>query len=244
MNDKPRPFGDISREDLVLDPWKGERAKFFLSDMAQDYEFFNHGVFFTICRDTFADGIKDPLSDWYAQTVGEVDILREAFGKPVFEGLDAPAAEGRGATWNQIICGVKKEIWQDLLAFLGGVRLLDDKEKLYYSTFVAKADVLDPGLVDQRGLLDPTIPRVPVHVFCMETNKDRWELRPSKSQLGCPRLVRTEPRPEIVQQAQQALAGDIQVLAKEESPAMDPFLQEYARVQREGPKIIGLDDEN
>jgi hypothetical protein len=244
MSDKPKPFGDIMREDLVLDPWKGEKTKFFLSDMAEDYVFFNHGAFFTICRDTFADGIKDPLSDWYAQAAGEATILREPFGRAIFAGLDAPSLEGRGTTWNQIICGVNKEIWPDLLAFLGGIRLLDEKKRLLYSAFSAKVDVPDPGVIDQKGLLAPSVPRVDVHVFCVETNKDRWELQAPANSLGCPKLVRVTPRQEIVAQADAALAGDLQALALEEGAAMDPFLQEYARVQREGPKIIGPDDAN
>lgn len=199
-------------------------TKYSMAERASDFHYFNHGALFTF---TELDPVtEDPIMDWYAQQPLGTVIFREMFRKPVFNGLKAkvPLAS---RSWDYCLCGVPHEVWDSLWQFLGGVALLDDVKKQYSQVFTGDVRILDPVMIERYGPLNPLVPAITVTVFCVETNKDRWEVRPPMNVVTPPTFERVDPRPEVVALGEAVLAGDVSKLQHKDNPAFQPLLDRY-----------------
>jgi hypothetical protein len=202
-------------------------AKFTLNELAEDWHFFNHGALFRYCGMEYPK--QDPVADWYARQEIGTDVLLQPFKTLLFDGLNSPIHVGP-LTWGHVICGVKHPYWEDFLNFMGGVATMDRRKKLYAQTFVGDINILDPVLVERSSVLDPKIPLVSVSMFCADTNKERWEIRPPATVAGRPRFVQRNPREEVVQMGRAVLSGDIEHLQHKDNPAFQPLLDKYTEL--------------
>ena len=234
-------FGKEWSEPREKAPVPVKEAKFTLADMAEDWHFFTHGAFFAFAEFDFPR--EDPVADWYLSQPYPVEILRQPFRKAVFEGLDMVVPGMGGLSWDHVVCGIRKEYWPGLYHFLGGVCAINERSKTFYSTFSGDVAILDPVQVERSSVLDPSIARVTVTAFCIESNHDRWEIRPSLSLVGRPKFHHLPPRREIVAQANGVLSGDASSLVHRHNPAMQQLLEEHNRARKEGPKIIIKEEE-
>lgn len=234
MSDLVLP-GHIAKELRDGGPPDAETLRFTLTEMAEEFVFFNHGALFAFAE--FRDPDEDPINDWYASMPKGMLLIKHPFDRAIFEGIDAPAFGGR-LTWNHVLCAVLKDDWLSLFPFLNGVASVSQKTKSFYQVFSGDVKILDPVLVERHGLMHPQIPHVQVTVFCVDGNRARWEIRHAASALGCPRLVKIRPRQEVVDVGADVLSGDPAKLSTIENPAFAPFLERYKRVLQEGPQIV------
>jgi len=190
-------------------------SAYLLSDLADDYAFFNHGALFAFSE--FSDPEEDPVNDWYAGMPQGTALIKQPFSKPVFSGISAPCFDGR-LTWDNVICAVSKDSWKSLFPFLCGVVAHNPRKKSFYKVFSMQASVLDPGEVERFGLLHPDVRRVNVTVFCVSGNKAHWELMEPVSMTATPRMVRQPPKPDVVELADKVFSGDFSQLVGVDSP--------------------------
>lgn len=212
--------------------------RFTLTDMSSEWTFFNHGALFAYAG--FQDPQEDPLNDWFNSKQPQPLYLKQAFERPIFEGLDTPAYNGprsRPTTWNHMICGVETEYWEEVRHFLAGVVSHDQRKKELYQTFYGELEVLDPGYVERYGLLHLNLPKIKVTVFCIDAGHARWEFRLPENPIGCPYVMELPPRPSVVEIARAFFAGDHTPLANKLDPEHDPFLRQYMETLRKGPII-------
>jgi len=226
------------REDTPVDT---KPAIFSLSDMSEDWHFFNHGAFFSFAE--FNYPVQDPVADWYAQQPLGTEVLLQPFTKPVFDGLIAPTYLGN-LTWDNIICGVKKERWQSLWEHLGGICAINTPDHRFYRAFSGDLEIADPVLAERHSILYADIPQITVTVFCVDGNMARWEVRPAISPIGQPRIVKMPPRQDVMDMAEAVFRGDTGALTAHKNPAFQPLLDEYKRAQQVGPTIIGSHNED
>ncbi len=222
--DLPPTPGRIWTADAAEAPAPADRSKFAFSELAEEWHFFNHGALFRYCGMEYPR--DDPVADWYEQQPIGTDIIQQPFKTLVFEGLDAPIHVGP-LTWGNVVCAIRKEYWDSLLGFLGGVATVDHKKKLYAQTFAGDIQILDPVLVERFSFLHPTIQPITVTMFCADTNKDRWEIRPAVTMAARPCFVRVDPRPEVVEMGRAVLSGDIAQLQHKDSPAFQTTLDKF-----------------
>ena len=227
-------FGDEWAEQRETALLPSQDSKYTLKDLSEEWHFFTHGALFTFAE--FDYPREDPVADWFAQQIYKVQVLRQPFKRAVFDGLTAPCVGG--LTWNHIICAVRKEHWQSLFEFVGGICAMNQKEKTLYSSFAGDLKIMDPGWIEAHSILDPRVPLVTVTVFCVESNKDRWEIRPPTSLIAPPRFVRINPRPEIISMSEALFKGDTSKLFNRANPAFQAHLDKYQEILRNGPKII------
>jgi hypothetical protein len=217
-----------------------QQSRFTLTDLSDEWHFFNHGAFFSFAE--FAYPGQDPVGDWYAKQPFGTEVMLQPFTKPVFNGITAPSGLGQ-LTWDHIVCGVRTELWPALFEFLGGVCSMNGKTDTFYSAFSGDIDVLDPVLAERHSIFDPRLPKVTVTVFCIDGNKDRWEIRPGISAVDPPRMLRVPPRKEIQDLAEAVFHGDVQKLQQHQNPAFQPHLDKYKDIQQSGPIILRPGDE-
>ena len=67
------------------DPLPVKQNRFCLAELAADYEFFNHGLLFTVAG--FAWPNEDPLGEWKAAHP-DAKLVLETLAKPWIRGLD------------------------------------------------------------------------------------------------------------------------------------------------------------
>lgn len=226
MSELPQKPGRIWVEgmDHAPAPKPKSESKFGLSELAEEWHFFNHGALFQFCGMEYPK--QDPVADWCARQEIGTRVLLQPFKRQLFEGLDAPVHVGN-LTWGNVICGVKHPYWDDFLNYMGGVATMDRRKKLYAQTFVGDVQMLDPVLVERSSFLDPKIPLITVSVFCADTNKERWEVRPPTTVATVPTFVKRPPRPEVVQMGRAVLSGDMEMLQHKDNPAFQPLLDKY-----------------
>ena len=199
-----------------------------------DYHFFNHGAFFSFAG--LKDPEEDPINDWYArQNMPHLKILRQVFETPVFSGLIAPAAEGRGVTWDHVLCGVPNELWPSLFEFLGSVSTVDQRadngQGAIYMACAAPMVISDPVMVDRYTVLRPNLPQVAVTVFGIESNLGQWLLQPCPPQQ--PRVMQSAARPAIIKLWRDYSEGDFSSLQERCNPAFQDFTQAYEEVRKQ-----------
>jgi len=216
-----------------------EQMKFALSDIADEWHFFNHGAFFSFAG--FDYPAQDPVGDWYAKQPFGTKVMMQPFTAPVFDGIDGPVMKGK-LTWDNVVCGVREESWPSLFEFLGGICSIDDKKKLFFRTFAGDVNILDPILVEKDSALNPAIPRIRVTVFCVDGNENRWEIRPPLSPIGPPRMVKMAARQEIIQAADKIFSGDMSPLTENANPAMQAHLDKFRETLERGPIILDPND--
>jgi len=229
LPDKP---GKIWVEGMDTAPAPRRAAKFALSELAEDWHFFNHGALFQYCGMEYPE--QDPVTDWAARQAIGTDVLLQPFKAKLFPGLDVPLPIA-GLTWANVVCGVRHAYWDDFLGFMGGVATVDRKKRLYAQTFVGDIKILDPVLVERRSVLDPSIPLITVSVFCADTNNERWEIRPPQTVGGSAQFVKRPPRPEVVQMGAAVLSENLDALQHKDNPAFQPLLDEYIKLTGVNP---------
>lgn len=200
---------------------------FLLSELARDWHFFSHGSLFAFAGMQFPH--EDPVADWYKSQPRDTKVLRQPFKHAIFQGLDAPT-DIPNLTWNHVLCGVRRHNWQSIWQFLGGVATVDQRKGVFCQTFSGNCQILDPVAVEGRGLLHPDLPKITVTVICVESNKDRWEVRPSAAHGAPLRFVRVEPRQNVKDMAKAVLSGELEELKHKYNPAFQPFLDKYKAI--------------
>jgi hypothetical protein len=201
-----------------------------LADLQRDYHFFNHGAF-------FAPGLfaadADPVWDWWAQQSEAVEVVKQAYEKDIFSGLDALTFENR-VPWNRVICAVRHEEWPSLLEYLAGICIHDPRKEEVFLAYFADVDVLDPAEVDRRGLLYGGLQLVPVTVFCVDGSRVRYEFQRVLPHTVPPRLVARPPREYMQQLGSLVVRKNMDWLADRHNPAFAEFLQKYQASLRHG----------
>ena len=143
--------GDVSREGRESGAVSTQPMRFTAGDLLSDYALFNHGVLFGPAG--LRDPEEDPLVEWFNRLDdSRRHVLRQAVERPIFRGLDAPAIEGRGLTWNNLLCGVHNDLWSSLLHFICGMVLTNHKQDHMYLVTARTVLVPDPIVAD-RGIL-------------------------------------------------------------------------------------------
>jgi hypothetical protein len=203
--------------------------RFLLSDLAKEWHFFTHGAFFSFAEFKYPQ--EDPVADWYADQPIRIDVLRQTFSRPVFEGMTAIEPNLK-CTWDHILYAVRHEEWPKLHEFLGGVCAVNKDKEAFYATFSGDLMIVDPVAAEARGILDINLPLVPVTVFCVDSNRDRWEIRPPTSLISPPRFVRLPPREEIVEMARAVLKGDASQIQRLPNTAFQAHLDAYQSILR------------
>jgi len=224
-----KPQGKLWIDGQEHTPAPIQRSKFALSEMADDWHFFNHGAMFAYCGMAYPE--VDPVSDWFAQQEKGTEVLMQPFKTPVFEGLESPIHVS-GLMWNNVICAVRHEDWPSLLGFLGGVATVDNDKELFAQVFTGDIQIQDPVLVERYSVMRPGIPRITVTVFCADTNKDRWEVVPPHNDAALPSFRRVQPRQELVDMAEAVLGGDASALQHNNHPSIRKALNKHVQ---EGP---------
>jgi hypothetical protein len=227
----PGHIEEAMREDREADT---SPASFALSELAEDYVFFNHGALFAFAE--FQDPHEDPLNDWHAQMPANTELIKHPFDRAIFAGIDAPCYDGR-LTWDHVICAVQRHNWDGLFAFLNGVASISSKNKAYYQVFSGVVKVLDPVLVERHGIFHPGIPQIEVTVFCVDGNKARWEIRNPGAITGCPTMMKMPPNPEIIQRGIEMLHGDISSFSDRTNVSPE-FAKKFKDAAEHGPKIV------
>jgi hypothetical protein len=207
-------------------------AKFAPSDM-HDWVFFNHGAFF---QAGLFEEKTDPVGDWFSQQDHSVDILRQAYRAPIFQGLDACTIDNR-VPWNRILCGVRREYWPSLLEFLAGIVVRDWKKRRVGMAYHAYIDILDPSFVDQYGTLDPRVPSLRCCVFCVNATESRYEFVRELPIVRQPRLVQLPPHKLMEEITAKAMADDLEPIVLRQNPAHEEFLRDYRRATEDGMKV-------
>jgi len=206
-------------------------TRFALSEMAEEWHFFNHGAIFT-----YTNMQHDPVAEWYAQQRPGTKLMRQPFKKPVFQGLDKETL--RGLPWNNVVCAVGHDAWPSLSEHLGGVAILDHKAEEYFQVFSGDLEILDPVLAERYSVFHPDIPKITITVFCVDGSKNRWEV----VDMGIPtppRFIRRPPRQEVIDMGKVVLKGDLQQLQHKDSPSFKPLLEKYDAHKLEAPNSHG-----
>lgn len=227
-------FGSIKQAVREVTKPVQEEAAFALSALASEYAFFHHGAFFT--HGAFREPAEDPINDWIASMPPDVEVIRQPCEKAIFQGFTAICPD-LWISWDRILCAVQKEYWPSLKAFLCGCAGANPKDHMLYQPFFTEIKIPDPVLIDRYSLLHPGIPQIPVTVFCIESNTDRWELAPPIQATGLYHIVRKPPRAETIELAKTVLAGDLGALAGQMNPAYEDFMHEYTAAQRRQPEM-------
>lgn len=227
-------FGKTWTEQRESVPIDVNKSKFTLSELAAEWHFFTHGIFF-YPPGPFTFPLEDPVADWLGQQSHGVQVIQQPFDKPVFAGLDAKTS--CGLPWNNVVCAVRHEYWQSLWEFVGGVCAINPSANTFYRAFSGDIDIYDPVALTNASLLLTQPPAIRVTVFCLESNKDRWEIRPQDSIMGLPTFVRVPPSAEVSMIARAAMKGDASLLTNHKNSAFQVFLDEYKKVLATGPQV-------
>ena len=249
MVDKPRIIlpGHTWEEERESTAPDVQHSKFTLNDLSGEWHFFNHGAFFTFAEFDYPQ--QDPLADWVAQQSPRPTVLLQPFRHKVFDGLTAPTHFG-SLTWDNVVCGIEKNHWQNLFEFLGGVVAMNSKLKRYYRPFSLDVKVPDPVLSERYSIIRyPDIPQIEVTVFCIDGNTNRWEIHPSLTPSVPPRVSMLLPRRAVITEANAVFGGTLPpgmqgATLDSANPAMQPHVEEFKRVIREGPEIKFTRTEN
>jgi len=222
-----KPTGEEWQEQRSTGQPETQAARFALSEYAEEWHFFNHGAFFSYAG--FAYPYEDPVGDWYeSQPIG-TQLLLQPFVRPIIEGL-CPIPGLGNITWGNVVCGVRKELWPALFEFLGGACSVDYKQKSFCQPFSGELDIPDPVLLERHGILTVDIPTIKLTVFCIDGNKQRWEVRPAASPTAPLRMVQMAPRPETIAMGRAVLSGDFSELQHRHNSAFRAHLDAYQQI--------------
>ena len=196
-------------EESKAAPAETQRVGYALSELSEEYVFFNHGALFAFAE--FEDPHGDPVNEWYAQQPKGTVLIKHPFENKIFEGINAPCYDNK-LTWNNVICMVSTDSWKSLFPFMCGIVARNLRKKTFYQVFPQRASVLDPVMVARHSLLHPSVKRVNVVVFGVSGNKGLWSLQEPKSLTASPRMVRSPPDPNAIAIAESVLGGDLRML--------------------------------
>lgn len=206
----PQPTGKVATVTAETLPPPAEASKFTLSDLEDDWIFFNHGALFSYCGMRYPQ--QDPLADWYAQQPEGTEVLQQPFKQLLIGNLNVSARIGN-LTWGHVICAVRKPLGASLLMFLRSVATVDHRLGIYAQTELVAIDIPDPVLVERHGILHPRIKLITVAIVCADTNKGFWALKSRKTQLERPEFECNPARTNTVYIGSKVLAGDTDCLA-------------------------------
>jgi len=219
-----KPTGEEWRDRREAGQPDTQEARFALSDYAEEWHFFNHGVFFSYAEFNYPH--EDPVADWYEDQPIGTELMLQPFGRTLIEGMALIPGLGK-VTWGNVVCGIRKELWPSLFMFLGGACSVNRKEKRFYQPFSGDVQMLDPVLVERHSILKPDIPTITVTVFCVDGNEQRVEVRPPTSPTAPLRMVVLPARPEVQLLTRAVLSGDFTGLSAHANPAFQQQLDQY-----------------
>lgn len=219
MDNLPKQLGATWQEKREETPAHAEPIKYSLTELAQDFHFFNHGALFTYGGLKFPH--EDPLNDWHALQPAGTLLVKEPFQAKLFDGLSTLADK---STWDHVICAVRHEDWHNLWTFLCGTAIADREQHKYREVFSGDVSMVDPVLIERFSVFQTPMSRIPVTVFCIDGNDARWEVS-APTLLEPARFVQRPPRAEIIAKAAMVLDGDVSKLAARENQAMNDLMQ-------------------
>jgi hypothetical protein len=207
------------------------KLSFTLTEHAQEWHYFNHGVLFTHAGFTLQE---DPVQDWYAQQPTGTQVICEPFGSTIVEGLTALAGIGR-LTWGHVVCAVRHADWLSLQKFMLGMAVIDRTKKMFGTMTADNVPILDPVIVERDGLLGALaapLPTVTITIFGLDSNKGNWAAVSGSHRSASAEMRSLPVRPETIQLAEAVLAGDMSPLASREPEHATSLNQETIRQLR------------
>lgn len=157
-----------------------------LSDLRGEYEFYSDALLYLGVR-------LGPINPWadFLQAKGQ-DIQRISlnFGKPIFQGLNAPNGD---RAWNHVLYGMPKEHWEKFLAFMGSLAFHDRELDLLTRLREQRIIVADPLYFEKAVILPDRCPTVAITAFVLDTNKGSTYFKTGDHPLlDLPRVVRSK----------------------------------------------------
>lgn len=132
-----------------------------LIDLAQELEFFNHGL---LC--TYGGLSFDPVPDLVARG-GYPDPAIIRLEAPLFTGIDFPQGEPE---WGRTILAFPRpadRFFQDLLA----IGMVDRRKRWFHRAVKTIVACPDPLVLSRAAVLPARLPLVPLHVFGISGNR-------------------------------------------------------------------------
>ncbi len=160
--------GDVVREVVDTVP-QVKRTAMRLSDVANKFTFFNHGVVFG-CGG-FRDPDQDPIQMWRANQPDYPAYVRQPFHQRVVRGIPGNAWLGNTVEkpWDNVICGVSTDRWSDILAYMLDMVIRDMPRKFVARPIVQAWDTPDPSEL----VVTPATPQIRVYLFGLDSNIGR-----------------------------------------------------------------------
>jgi hypothetical protein len=139
-----------------------------LTDLAEDYVFFTHGLLFT-----HAYWPQDPIVTYIIESQGACTPFHIQVPRPVFKWFDAKDPTGRvlDDQWNWQLCGVPKEQWPGLFAFLAQLNGINYETKFYHQVVFQKIPIVDTLRLEKLAVLPAPVPTVDCICLAVLTNR-------------------------------------------------------------------------
>ena len=223
--------GDVSQERREDGTVKTEGSRFTARDLTSEYVLFNHGILFGPAG--LRDPEEDPLIEWFNKLGDSSEhVLRQAVETPICRGLDTPAIEGRGLTWNNLFLGVRKHLWPSLFQFLCDMVLSNRNADHVYLVTANTMAIPDPILVDRLSILTMSnIVSVPIVMFGLDGSRDCLYFLHGPR--GIPCLVESKPLAATIKLWEQIKTGDMAGLAKRITQGMEAFNLQHTEMRQE-----------
>jgi hypothetical protein len=133
MNESDQAAPSITEQTIERgEPLKMRPNKFCLSQLAHEYEFFNHGLLFTTAG--FEWPAEDPLGEWRAQNPDAV-LLLEMLPKPWIRGL---------ADWSNVVVAVGRQHSASVKQLLSGIVVNNKGLHRLSCTVLMPCKIVDP----------------------------------------------------------------------------------------------------
>lgn len=176
---------------------------FSFQDMGQDYEFFMPGLITAVGgfdRDVVSEFVR-----YHPASVPDGDpFVLDYAAVPFFTGIGRrphPNPSEPLVDWDCRIYAIARERWVLCRDFILGIAFHNPADRSYTRLAFYELTLIDPIAI-QRATVVATVPRFPVSVFAVSSNKRFSYLNPDGA--GPPRLTHTAPQGETVQEAARA----------------------------------------
>lgn len=166
-----------------------------LTDLAKDFELFNHSVLFLFTTIGF-----DPLSLLLSRHKEIEPALVTSHDFPMFDGLIP--------FWNHTVIAVPKEQWKRVHCHLDQTAVLDGKQRSYACALRQQLPVLDVLAMAKKATVMEGVPTVDVEMYGLDGNKNCLHFIPAKhNELPIFKLKIDQPNEEIKRLAEAILKG-------------------------------------
>ena len=162
-----------------------------LTDLQDEYIFFNHGAIF--CYGNWPHE-KDPLMGAAVELNKEIVPYKIVLPKPVFKFLDEKVPVLANGDWNSTVIAIHKDDWTDVFNYMASIGGVDKRNKYFVRFGFQKLPIVDTLALSRAVVLPDPIPVVNCVSVCLFTNKSTVVFCPEyrKNQLDpIPVLVRT-----------------------------------------------------